>query len=137
MIRPFCTRISVTLLLLCTTACSPRFYAAGAVQVERGLTAGNEAWDKHYNAELERCKEVAQPGTPEAEECFGKTFDTNQKIGVGIESAVAALRTFWVAYAAGADPKQLRSILAEEVPKVLADLPDEFFGGLKKAKGKK
>jgi len=137
MVRPFCTRISVALLLLCTTACSARFYAAGAVQVERGLVAGNEAWDKHYNAELERCKKIAEPETPEAEDCFGDTFDTNQKIGVGIENAVAALRTFWVAYAAGAEPKELRSILSQEVPKILADLPDEFFGGLKKAKGKK
>jgi len=137
MIRPFCRLISTATVFLCLTGCSARFYAAGAVQVERGLVAGNDAWDEHYNSELDRCKKIAEPETPEAEACFGETFDTNQKIGLGIESAVAALRVFWVAYAAGAEPSKLREILAQEVPKVLADLPDEFFGGLKKAKGDK
>lgn len=135
MIRPLCMRLSLALLFLLNAACSARFYAGGAVHVERGLDAGNAAWDEHYNAELERCKKVAEPGTPEAEECFGKTFDANKKIGLGIESAVAALRLFWTAYAAGAEPKELRSILSSELPKIMEDFPDEFFGGLKKAKG--
>lgn len=134
MIRPLCMRLSLALLFLLTTACSARFYAAGAVQVERGLNAGNAAWDEHYNAELERCKKIAEPETPEAEDCFGDTFDTNKKIGLSIESAVTALRVFWTAYAAGAEPKELRSILSSELPKIMKDLPDEFFGGLKKAK---
>lgn len=114
------------------SACSASFYARTAVYTENGLRVGNEVWDEHYNEKLEECKEVAEPETPEAEKCFGKTFDQNKKIGIALESSVAVLRTFWAAYAAGQDPKNLREILGE-LPLIVNDLPDEFFKGIKKA----
>ena len=118
-------------LVFFLSACSGTFYARTAVHTENGLRVGNEMWDDHFNAKLEECKEVAEPKTPEAEECFGDTFDVNKKVGVAIESSVGILRTFWAAYAAGSDPKNLREVL-KQLPAIVNDLPDEFFGGIKK-----
>ena len=113
------------------SACSATFYARTAVHTENALRVGNEVWDEHYNSKLEECKKVAQPKTSEAEECFGPTFDVNKKVGIAIKSSVAVLRTFWAAYAAGKNPKELQNILAE-MPAIVKDLPDEFFAGIKK-----
>lgn len=122
---------SIAISLVFLTGCTASFYARTAVHTENALRVGNEAWDSHYTEKLENCKEIAPPKTPEAEECFGPTFDQNKKIGIAMESAVAVLRTFWVGYAAGKKPKELRTILGE-LPVIIQDLPDEFFKGIKK-----
>lgn len=121
--------IAVSFVLL--TGCTASFYARTAVHTENALRVGNEAWDSHYTEKLENCKKTAPPKTPEAEKCFGPTFEQNKKIGIAMESAVAVLRTFWVGYAAGKKPKELRMIIGE-LPSIINDLPDEFFSGLKK-----
>ena len=122
--------IAISLIFL-LSACSATFYARTAVHTENGLRVGNEAWGEHYDEVLKECQAVAEPESPEAEECFGPTFDKDKKVGVIIKSSVAVLRAFWVAYAAGQKPKELRGILAE-LPKIVNDLPDEFFKGIKK-----
>jgi len=101
------------------------------VHTENGLRVGNEVWDDHYNEKLDECKETTEEKTPEAEACFGPTFDQNKKVGVAIKASVGVLRAFWVGYAAGKDPKELRGLLGE-LPAIMNDLPDEFFNGIKK-----
>ncbi len=123
--------ISITALTF-TSGCSST-YARGAIYIENGLRAGDQAWDDFYNQKLEECKKVAPPKTPEAEACFGDTYDNNIKIEKTIEISVAALRSFWAAYASNADSKDLREIIYEDVIPILKDLPPEFFGGLKRA----
>lgn len=122
--------IAISLVFL-LSACSATFYARTAVHTENGLRVGNEAWDESYNEKLDECKETTEAETPEAEECFGPTFDQNKKVGIAIKASVGVLRAFWVAYAAGQDPKELRGVLAE-LPGIVNDLPDEFFKGIKK-----
>lgn len=117
------------IFILC--GCSATFYARTAVHTENALRVGNEEWDNHYNEILEQCKKITKPKTPEAEECFGPTFDIDKKVGIAIKSSVAILRTFWAGYAAGKNPKELRKII-EELPAIIDDLPDEFFAGIKK-----
>jgi len=122
--------IAISLVFL-LPACSASFYARTAVHTENGLRVGNEIWDERYNEELEKCKQTTEPKTPEAEKCFGPTFDQNKKIGIAIRASVGVLRAFWAGYAAGQDPKDLRKILGE-LPGIVDDLPDEFFKGIKK-----
>jgi len=124
-------KITAVSFIFLLSACSASFYARTAVHTENGLRVGNEVWDEHYNKKLDECEEVAAPKTPEAEECFGPTFDQNKKVGIAIKSSVAVLRTFWAGYAAGKNPKELRNILGE-LPAIVNDLPDEFFKGIKK-----
>jgi hypothetical protein len=131
MIKSSAMRAFSISLIFFLCACSANFYARRAVNVENALRVGNEAWDERYNEKLEECKEVAEPKTPEAEECFGPTFDKNKNVGIAMKSSVAILRAFWIGYAAGKDPKELREILSE-LPKVIQDLPDEIFAGIKK-----
>lgn len=131
---PAMRAIAISLaLLMPTSACTATFYARAAVHTENGLRVGNEAWDEHYNENLEGCKKIAKPETPEAEECFGPTFDQNKNIEIAIRSSVAILRAFWAGYAAGKNPKELRNTLAE-LPLIVKDLPDEFFKGIKKGR---
>jgi len=122
--------IAISLVFL-LSACSATFYARTAVHTENGLRVGNEVWDEHYNEKLDECKKTTEAETPEAEECFGPTFDQNKKGGIAIKLSVGVLRAFWAAYAAGQDPKELRGVLAE-LPGIVNDLPDEFFNGIKK-----
>lgn len=131
MIKSGAMRFTAISLAIFLSGCSATFYARTAVITENGLRVGNEAWDEEFNEKLEECKATTEAKTPEAEKCFGPTFDKNKKVGVAIKASVAILRTFWVGYAAGKNPKDLRDILGE-LPKIVNDLPDEFFKGIKK-----
>lgn len=121
-------KIAALMLVFCTGCAS--LYAKGAVHTERGLSAANEAWGEFFVEELEHCKEIAPPKTDEAELCFGDIDKIDKEVATAMEIAVAALRSFWIAYAAGADPKDLAKHLAE-IERAVRDLPDEFFGRLK------
>jgi hypothetical protein len=59
-------------------------------------------------------------------------YSSNEKVvDPAMLTAVAALRAFWIASAAGASPRDLKKHLAE-FKDAVKDLPPEFFTGVKK-----
>jgi hypothetical protein len=124
-------------LALCTIpsvgSCSCAAANKVAVYTENGLRAGEQAWDGHYRTKAEHCEKLHEPETPEMEECFGKTYDANEKVGTAIQSAVALLRAYWTARAAGDQPDWGKVI--EEVQKIIDDLPPEAKAYFDKVRG--
>lgn len=102
---------------------------------EQGLEAAAGAWDGVYKAKAKECEAKHEPATPAMEACFGSYFDADAKVGTVLQSAVAVLRTYWVARAAGEKPdvKKLASDLAE----IMEDLPPEAKEYFERVKGLK
>lgn len=103
-----------------------------AVRAERVLEAGNGAWDEHIDRVIDDCRAKQLPTPAERAECVKRENDIDKKIvDPAVRSAVAALRAFWIASAAGASPQDLKKHLAE-FQDAVKDLPPEFFAGVKK-----
>ena len=117
----------VLLLSGCATADRALVYS------EDGLRAAEGAWDKYYNAKASECSEQFQPKTPEMEQCFGKTFDADAKVGVAVQSAVTLLRSYWVARAAGQKPDW--KIVMQQVNEIVQDLPPDVREIFNRVKG--
>ena len=108
---------------------------AAAVYTEGGLRAGAGAWDVAYKAKAAECESKHEPATPAMEGCFGAHFDADAKVGIAIEAAVAVLRTYWVARAAGEKPDVKK--LAAELSTIIEDLPPEVRVYFDRVKGLK
>ena len=78
-------------------------------------------WDAAYYARLAYCKQRYAPQTQGAEDCFRAWYDADAKIAVSVRAAVAALRAYWVARAAGESPNWLTT--QAQVAQLIADLP--------------
>lgn len=103
------------------------------VYTENGLRAGEGAWDGHYRSEAKRCEKLHEPETPEMEVCFGQTYDADAKVETAIKSAVALLRAYWTARAAGKNPNWAQ--VAQQVKAILDELPPEALAYFEKVKG--
>lgn len=94
-----------------------------AVYTEDGLRAAAGTWDAAYKAKAADCESKHEPATPEMEGCFGAYFDADAKVGTALEAAVAILRTYWVARAAGEKPDI--KALTKQLADIIEDLPPE------------
>ncbi len=103
------------------------------VYTEEGLRAAETTWDGYYRAEADRCGSLHEPKTPEMEECFGDTYDADAKVAAAVQSAVALLRAYWLARAAGENPDFTE--LMREVQKIMDDLPPEAWQYFARVKG--
>lgn len=90
---------------------------------EAGLQAAEARWDQHFYEVLEHCKGLHDPGTLGAIECFGPTYETNEKIETAVRAAVGLLRAYWTARAAGEDPSWDGT--SARVAAILGDLPPD------------
>jgi hypothetical protein len=118
-------------------ACCVLFGCAAAdkalVYTENGLRAGEQSWDGHYRSEATRCEKLHEPETPDMETCFGDTYDADAKVETAIKSAVALLRAYWTARAAGQSPDW--GAVAQQVKAILDDLPPEAVAYFAKVSG--
>lgn len=119
------------LLLGALTACATA--NRSAVYTEEGLRAAEQSWDGYYRSEATRCEARYEPKTPEMEDCFGATYDADAKVAKAVEAAVALLRTYWVARAAGDRPDFAKVV--QQVAQILRDLPPEAAAYFDKVKG--
>lgn len=103
------------------------------IYTENGLRAGEQSWDGHYRGEATRCETLHEPETPDMEACFGDTYDADAKVATAVESAVALLRGYWTARAAGKNPDW--PAVAQQVQAILADLPPEAAAFFAKVSG--
>lgn len=103
------------------------------VYTEQGLTAAETQWDGAYHERLDYCRNAHPPKTPAAEACFGPHFDADEGVDLAVRSAVAVLRTYWTARAAGNREPGWQETQAQ-VAQILADLPPlsrEYFERIK------
>jgi hypothetical protein len=99
-----------------------------AVNGERILVAGDQAWGEYVDDVLERCAAAATDAAT-WEACIADTRDVDEKIGKALTASVKALRVYWKA-AAAQDRAGMLSAL-KELAIAAQDLPDEQFGGIK------
>jgi hypothetical protein len=121
----------IAILLLLVSACAAADKAT--VYTENGLRAGEQAWDGHYRSEATRCEQLHEPETPEMEACFGHTYDADAKVATAITTAVALLRAYWAARAAGEQPDW--KAVAQQVTAIIEALPPEARAYLERVKG--
>lgn len=91
------------MLLVLVFGCSAALRDRGTVYTELGLTAAADAYHEAYHAKLDECERLFAPMTPGAEACFGAWYDADAQVDFAVRSAVALLRTYWTARAAGKD----------------------------------
>lgn len=125
------SRLPSIVFFFATAGCANQ----AAVYTEGGIRAGAQAWDAAYKTKATECESKHEPATPEMEGCFGAYFDADAKVGTAIEAAVAILRTYWVARAAGEKPDVKK--LASDLAKILEDLPPEAKEYFERVKGLK
>lgn len=123
------TAIGLSALVACAAS------NKAAVYTENGLRAGEQAWDAYYREEAARCEKLHEPQTPEMETCFGATYDADAAVATAIESAVALLRTYWLARAAGQEPDPSWTEIMAEVEQILRDLPPEALEFFQRVRG--
>ena len=119
------------LVVLLVGACAASDKAL--VYTEEGLRAAEQGWDGHYDSEADRCEKLHDPQTPEMETCFGDTYDADAAVAKVVQSAVALLRGYWVARAAGETP-DFASVVAQ-VQALVDDLPPEAKKYFERVKG--
>ena len=121
--------LSAFLVLGCSAALRDR----AVVWTEQGLTAAELQWDDAFHERLKHCRNAHPPRTPAAEQCFGAWYDADRDVDVAVRAAVAVLRTYWTARAAGeSDPAW--SETQARVAQIVADLPPlprEYFERIK------
>lgn len=119
--------LSLCLLFGCAAADKALVYT------ENGLRAGEQSWDGHYRSEAARCEKLHETETPEMETCFGDTYDADGKVETAVKSAVALLRAYWTARAAGQNPDW--AAVAQQIKAILDDLPPEAVAYFAKVSG--
>ena len=103
------------------------------VFTELGLEAADQQWHGAYRERLDYCRNAHPPKTPAAEQCFGAWYDANEKVDGAVRAAVALLRTYWTARAAGNKQPGWAETQAQ-VATILQDLPPlprQFFERIK------
>lgn len=104
-------------------SCSRPLADRATVFTEMGFTAAEQQWDAVYWERLRYCRSVAAPRTPEAEQCFGAYVAADTKVETAVRTAVALLRAYWTARAAGKQPDW--RVVADRVAGIVRDLPPE------------
>jgi hypothetical protein len=103
------------------------------VWTEQGLEAAEMQWDRAYREKLDECKDLHEPGTAGARACFGDWFEADRHVETSVRAAVALLRTYWTARAAGkSDPGWAET--QRRVAQIVGDLPPlprEYFERIK------
>jgi hypothetical protein len=103
------------------------------VWTEQGLEAAELQWDERFHERLDECRSQFAPQTPDAEQCFGAWHDADEAVNTAVRAAVAVLRTYWTARAAGLkDPGWAET--QAQVAQIVADLPPlprEYFERIK------
>ena len=102
--------------------CSVALRDRATVYTERGITAAAEAYHEAYHEKLADCSMRFAPRTPGAEQCFGAWYDADANVDVAVRSAVALLRTYWTARAAGKSDPGWRETQTR-VAALIRDLP--------------
>ncbi len=102
-----------------------------AVYTEKSLISGYTAWDTHVDQVIDKCRKQAHETMEARVNCVGKIPHQHAEIQKAVKTAVAVLRLYWTAVAAGDDPKDLAKILAQ-LPGILDALPPSYFAGLMK-----
>ena len=99
------------------------------VWTEQGLEAAEKQWDAAYHEQLDECRSLFAPGSAGARACFGGYYDADEHVNTAVRAAVALLRTYWTARAAGErDPSWAET--QAQVAQIVADLPPlprEYF----------
>lgn len=93
------------------------------VLTEDGVEAAAEQWDREYREQAALCAAQHEPETPEMETCFGDWYDADAKVAMAVGVIVPALRSYWLARAAGEEPPKSWAEIAAEFAEILADLP--------------
>jgi hypothetical protein len=96
---------------------------------ERALEAGSEALDIAVEAQIEVCRSKQLPTEAEREACVEKIAVVNEAAEPVVTTAVAAMRAYWAAAAANDKEAAERALLALKT--AIANLPDEYFVGIK------
>ncbi len=102
-----------------------------AVYAEKSMISGYTAWDQHVDNVIAACRDKNLITQHARTQCMGKVPHQHAEIQKAVQTAVAVLRVYWTAVAAGKDPKDLAGILAQ-LPGILEALPPEYFAGLMK-----
>lgn len=103
------------------------------VYTEFGLLEAEKTWDAFYHEKAEECGSKHEPETPEMETCFGGVYDADAKVAEAVQVAVALLRGYWTARAAGEDPDW--SKVATRVQALIEDLPPQARGYFERIEG--
>lgn len=124
-------RLVVFLSLPCLAGCAASDKAT--IYTEEGLRGAEQGWDGYYNDEADRCESLHEPKTPEMEQCLGATYDADAAVALVVQSAVALLRGYWIARAAGENP-DLTKVLTQ-IQALIDDLPPEAKKYFDRVKG--
>jgi hypothetical protein len=116
-------RALLALLLLLSFGCATTDQIALAT--ERGLEAGSMALDAAVDQEIIRCQ---SPDPAARARCIAPIERVSDGADAPLRAAVAALRAYWTAAAAGDKGAASRALLAAKT--AIAGLPPEYFGGL-------
>lgn len=103
------------------------------IYTENGLELAEQEWDHAYRQRAAYCSSRYVPETPQMEECFGEWFDADGKVEDALRIAVAALRGYWVARAAGEKPDWAE--VARQVKEAFDALPPEALEYFNRVKG--
>lgn len=122
--------------LALTLGCSVALRDRALVYTEQGLEAAELQWDEAYHAQLDECRGLYEPGSTGARVCFGAWYDADRAVETSVRAAVAVLRTYWTARAAGEREPGWAETQAQ-VAQIVADLPPlprEYFERIKGVK---
>lgn len=123
LMQAYVVAVALAVLAAATSGCATARRDRLAVFTEQGLTAAEERWHTNYWRRLEDCRSRFEARTPEAEACFGPTYDRDAQVGVFVRASVALLRAYWVARAAGESPDW--RLVMTQIAELAADLPPE------------
>lgn len=99
-----------------------------ALSAERALDAGSAQLDAVVDAKIEECRAKELP-TPELRaECVADVAKKAEAADLGMQAAVAALRAYWAAVAAGDASKMAQALAAFRA--AAETLPPEYFAGV-------
>lgn len=115
-------------------SCSAALRDRAVVWTEQGLAAAELQWDEAFHERLRYCRNTHPPKTPAAEQCFGPWYDADEHVDTAVRSAVAVLRTYWTARAAGErEPGWTETQL--RVAQIVGDLPPQARQYFERIKG--
>lgn len=103
------------------------------IYTENGLELAEQEWDHAYRDRSAFCQSMHTPASPGMEECFGDWFDADAKVEDALRSAIAALRAYWLARAAGEKPDWAET--ARQVMEAFDALPPEAAEYFERVRG--
>lgn len=119
----------ITIWAVCMFGCA----SAAAIYTEQGLEAAEARWHGEFVAKLHACEAKHAAGTDSARACFGPMLAADTAVGIAVEAAVAALREYWAARAAGERPDWRE--VAIRVGGSIAALPPEAAEVFQRVRG--